>query len=48
MNKELLEKSIEDVEKGLEVSKDNLIKAQHHIDEGEIILKALKMELEKV
>lgn len=45
MDEELLEKSIIDVEKSLEVSRDNLKKAQHHIDEGELILALFKEQL---
>jgi hypothetical protein len=45
MDKILLKESIKQVEEGVKTSKDNLKKAQQHIDEGEIILKALKDEL---
>ena len=45
MNKEKLTESIENIKKGLETSKENLANAQHHIDEGELILAALKKEL---
>jgi len=44
MDKEKLEESIKNVKQGLETSKENLANAQHHIDEGEIILKALEKE----
>jgi len=45
MDKKLLIESIKQVEESVKVSKDNLKKAQQHIDEGEVILKALKAEL---
>jgi flagellar hook-basal body complex protein FliE len=45
MDKVLLKESIKQVEESVKVSKDNLRKAQQHIDEGEVILKALKAEL---
>ena len=45
MDKELLKKSIEDVEKSLNTSRENLVKVQQHIDEGEVILKALNAEM---
>jgi|GEM_PF-4139191 len=48
MDKELLKISIEEVEKSVNTSKDNLKKAQQHIDEGEVILSALKEELNKL
>ena len=47
MDKTLLEESIKQVEESVKTSKDNLIKAQQHIDEGEVILEALKGALEK-
>lgn len=46
MDKELLQESIKAIEESVNISKDNLKKAQQHIDEGEVILKALKVELE--
>ena len=45
MDKALLKESIKQVEESVKISKDNLKKAQQHIDEGEVILKALKEEL---
>ena len=42
MNKEQKKESIEAVQKGLTASRENLINAQYHIEEGEIILKALQ------
>jgi hypothetical protein len=48
MDKELLEKSIKDIEESITISKDNFKKAQQHIDEGEIILKALQEEFKKL
>jgi len=48
MDKELLEKSIKEIEESIETSKDNLKKSKQHLDEGEIILKALKDEFNKL
>jgi len=45
MDKTLLEESIKQVEESVTTSKDNLKKAQQHIDEGEVILEALKNKL---
>lgn len=45
MDKEMLKASIKSVEDSIKVSKDNLKKAQQHIEEGEVILKALRQEL---
>jgi hypothetical protein len=45
MDKILLKESIKQVEESVRISKENLKKAQQHIDEGEVILKALKAEL---
>lgn len=48
MDKELLLESIKSVEESLETSRDNKKKAEQHIAEGEVILKAFKKELEKL
>jgi hypothetical protein len=48
MDKEYLEKTIKDVEESIKVSEDNLKKAQNHIEEGVLILAALKTELDKL
>lgn len=48
MDKKLLQESIKQVEESVKVSKDNLVKAQQHIDEGELILKALKTALKEL
>jgi hypothetical protein len=48
MDKTLLEESIKQIEESVATSKDNLKKAQQHIDEGEVILEALKTELSKL
>ena len=48
MDKKLLQESIKQVEESVKVSRENLVKAQQHIDEGEIILKALKAELKRL
>jgi hypothetical protein len=48
MDKELLEESIKEIEKSIETSKDNLKKSKQHLDEGEVILFALKEELKKL
>ena len=45
MDKEKLEESIKNVEESIKTSQDNLEAAQHHIDEGNIILTALRAEL---
>ena len=45
MNKKDLTESIKSVEGSLKVSKDNKAKAEYHIEEGEIILAALKNKL---
>lgn len=47
MDKELLEKSIADVEKSLEMSRENKRQAEQHIEEGELILKVFREELER-
>lgn len=44
MDKKLLEESIKTVEEGIKVSKGNMKRAQFHVEEGELILKALKAE----
>lgn len=48
MDKLLLKESIKQVEDSVNISKDNLKKAQQHIDEGEVILKALKEAFKKL
>ena len=48
MDKALLEESIKEIEKSVQVSRDNLAKAQQHIEEGEVILAALQAELKKI
>jgi septal ring factor EnvC (AmiA/AmiB activator) len=45
VDRELLKESIKQVEASVKTSRDNLKKAQQHIDEGEVILKALKESL---
>jgi len=45
MDKEKLQESIKNVEESIKTSRENLATAQHHIDEGEIILKAMRAEL---
>ena len=47
MDKKLLQESIKQVEESVKTSKENLKKAQQHIDEGEVILIALKEALKK-
>jgi septal ring factor EnvC (AmiA/AmiB activator) len=47
MDKELLQQSIKDIEESIKISKDNLKKAQQHIEEGEVILEALNNQLAK-
>ena len=47
MDKELLQESIKAIEESINTSKDNLKKAQQHIAEGEVILDAFKVALEK-
>ena len=44
MNKEKLAESIKNIEEGLKTSRENLVNAQYHIDEGEIILAAFLRE----
>lgn len=48
MDKKLLEESIKSVEESLKVSKDNKKKAEQHIEEGEIILRAFREELKSL
>lgn len=48
MDKKLLQESIKQVEESVKTSKENLVKAQQHIDEGEVILKALKTALKEL
>ncbi len=48
MDKELLKESIKTVSESIKTSRENLKKATQHIDEGEVILKALKDELKKL
>jgi septal ring factor EnvC (AmiA/AmiB activator) len=45
MDKALLKESIKSVEESIKVSKDNLKKAEQHIAEGELILKAFREQL---
>jgi hypothetical protein len=45
MNKKLLKESIARVEEGLKISKKNLEDVNHHIEEGNIILEALKAKV---
>lgn len=48
MDKKLLQESIKQIEDSIKTSRDNLKKAQQHIDEGEVILSALKAEFKKL
>lgn len=48
MDRDLLKESIKQVEESVKVSKDNLKKAQQHIEEGEVILTALKFQLKNL
>lgn len=48
MNKKLLQESIKSVEESIKISKDNLDKATQHMEEGEIILEALKKKLKSL
>lgn len=48
MDKELLKKSIEDVEKSLEMSRDNKRKSEQHIAEGELILEVFMKKLKEL
>ncbi len=45
MDKEKLQESIKNIEDGIKQGKENRDKADYHVAEGEIILKALKKEL---
>ena len=45
MDKSLLKESIKNVEEGIKTSKENKAKTEQHIEEGEIILEALKAKL---
>ena len=48
MNKKLLQESIKQIEESVKVSRDNLEKATQHIEEGEVILEALKKKLKEI
>lgn len=48
MDKLLLKESIKQIEESIKTSRDNLSKAQQHIDEGEVILSALKEAYKKL
>ena len=48
MDKILLKESIKTIEESIKTSRDNLAKAQQHIDEGEVILSALKEAYKKL
>lgn len=45
MDKSRLKESIKRVEEGIKISKDNKKQAEFHIEEGELILEALKAKI---
>ena len=47
MNKEQLTESIENVKTGINSASENIETATYHKEEGELILAALKAELDK-